>query len=42
MLADFPQDQEGNEVDRYDVIAISILRFVKPINILTVNSYSTA
>jgi hypothetical protein len=42
MLADFPQDQEGDEVDRYDVIAISILGFVEPINILTVNSYSTA
>lgn len=39
MLADFPQDQEGNEVDRYDVIAISILRFIKPINILTVNQF---
>jgi hypothetical protein len=42
MLADFPQDQEGYEVDRYDVITISVLGFVEPINILTVNSYSTA
>jgi hypothetical protein len=25
MLADLPQDQEGDEIDRYDVIAISIL-----------------
>jgi hypothetical protein len=42
VLADLPQDQEGDEVDRYNVIAISILGFVEPINILTVNSYSTA
>jgi hypothetical protein len=29
MLADLPQDQEGDEVDRYDVIAISILGFIE-------------
>jgi hypothetical protein len=42
MLANFPQDQEGDEVDRYDVITISVLGFIEPKNILTVSSYSTA
>lgn len=29
MLANFPQDQEGDEVDRYDVITISVLGFIE-------------